>query len=202
MERSGIRVLELLPSRIPLCFIRATLAGVLQVIQSFPPVVGKNFDPRHVLAGPFNHRIERGHQVAPFFGQFVLIANWLVVVCLLAHHPCRFQAPEPVRKNIGRDALLGQGKLAVAGFAKDKIAHDQQRPFVAKQIQHIGHRAGGAVKLNSVRFKAYCQLSEIDLWRHPRCPSLGGGKGDCEGLPTTAGGASVLDQHDEPLELH
>src|SRR5262249_39465906 len=90
---------------------------------------------------------------------------------------------QSLREQVGGDLLWRAEKLAVARLAGQQVAHDQQRPAIADQVQGAGHRAVGAPL--SARFGLVCSVvhssappgylhstsdeaAYASLWRSPR----------------------------------
>src|SRR6267154_185056 len=106
---------------------------------------GRDGGPRNVLVGPADNLPEHREQLGALPGQAVLMANRIALIGLLRHQAGFFQPFQPVSQNVGGNALVRLHEFPVQALAQEKqVAHHQQRPLVAQNVQGVGDGAGGA----------------------------------------------------------
>src|SRR5258706_110466 len=106
---------------------------------------GRDGGPRNVLVGPADNLPEHREQLGALPGQAVLMANRIALIGLLRHQAGFFQPFQPVSQDVGGNALVRLHEFPVQALAHEKqVAHHQQRPLVAQNVQGVGDGAGGA----------------------------------------------------------
>src|SRR5688572_11394305 len=112
---------------------------------------------RHPAAGvrdpPLDHRTQDRTQVLPFCSQLILDAGRAITVTTRLDDAETDQPLEAVGQNVRRDTLGRFDELRKAPLAASQVAHDEQRPAVAKHVERAGHRAAGSTRR--------------DRWRRP-----------------------------------
>src|SRR6266704_277072 len=101
--------------------------------------------PRDVLVRPASDLPEHREKLGALPGQAVLMANRIAMVALLRHQAGFFQPFQPVSQDVGGNALARLHEFPVQALAQEKqVAHYEQRPLVAQNVQGVGDGAGGA----------------------------------------------------------
>src|SRR5882672_9653869 len=105
---------------------------------------GRDGGPRNVLVGPANDLPEHREQLGALPGQAVLMTNRIALVGLFRQQARFFQSLQPVRQNVGGNAFTRLDEFSVLARAQEEqVAHHQQRPFVAQDVQRVGYGAVG-----------------------------------------------------------
>ena len=90
--------------------------------------------PRPVVA-PAGERAEHGHQLARALGQLVVDARRHLAVALAGEQAVGDHAVEARAQLLGRDPREHALELDEATRARGEVAHDQQRPLVADEVE-------------------------------------------------------------------
>src|SRR5207245_8218673 len=99
------------------------------------PQASRTGEVRHA---PCRHGIQYAAEPAALVRQVVLGPRRTLAVGDALDQALLFEPLQPLGQQVGRDLLLRGEKLAVAGLAGQQIAHDQQRPAIAEQVQRAG----------------------------------------------------------------
>lgn len=62
------------------------------------------------------------------------------------HKSKLLQSPQSGREDVGGDAFGGLEEFIEAGFAQNKIPHDQKRPTIADEVERQGDGAMGTMR--------------------------------------------------------
>lgn len=89
-----------------------------------------------ILVRPKANVDDNRQQVGPFIGKAIQPLLTVCFVSGLTYNACFFQHGKPVGQYIGRNAFGRTEELVVMPLAEEhKVANDQQRPFIAKQLK-------------------------------------------------------------------
>jgi hypothetical protein len=84
-------------------------------------------------------------EIDPFLSQAVIKPSPIRIFDFSRDDPCRFELPQTVGKDIGRNAFSGLLKLSKRTHSADhQIANYQKRPAVSERFERDTYRAAGA----------------------------------------------------------
>jgi hypothetical protein len=110
---------------------------------------------RHPAAGmldpPRDHRTQDRTQILPLRRQLILDARWVITVTTRLDDAETDQPLQSVGQNIRRDTLGRFDKLRETPLAANQVAHDEQRPAVAKHVERARHRAARSTRRRRCR---------------------------------------------------
>ena len=126
---------------------RAVPAEVLQLHGMSASIVDERARPIQVPPAPARQRADHDPQLAAALGQLVAGAGRVIGVEVARHQPVLLHQLEPVGQDVRRDAGLTAGEVLEPLRPVEQIAHEQERPAVADDLEGPGDRTGLTVPL-------------------------------------------------------
>ena len=94
-----------------------------------------------VLETPRGKRADGATKIAAFVGQTVLESPRVLAVGGAGDEALTFEAFESVGEDVGGDVLGGGEELRIASFSAQEVAHQQEGPSIADDVEGAGDRA-------------------------------------------------------------
>ena len=91
--------------------------------------------------GPSNPRREQISEIPTFLRQFIGITHGAFLVWRARYDPSLFQPFQSIGQNICGNSLRRIEQFTVRRAAAKKVPCNQQRPFIANDVEQIGNRA-------------------------------------------------------------
>jgi len=96
---------------------------------------------RKMLSGPSNDSREQVTKISTLLREFISVTNRAHLIGRPRDDPRFLEPLQSISENVCGDPLRRLEQLTVGVSTSKKVAGDQQRPFIADQIQHIGDGA-------------------------------------------------------------